>query len=370
MSRRYIVVGAGFFGAVCARELTDAGHKVLVLERRRHIGGNSYTRHDEEARCHEHVYGPHIFHTGSREVWRYITKFAEFNHFVNRPRVVFGDKVYSFPINLLTLHQIYGVTTPEAARRVLERARVPSVGASDSVESWCLANIGRELYEIFVKGYTQKQWNRSPSELPAEIIRRVPVRLTYDDNYYEVPYQGIPIGGYTAVFERLLEGVPLELGVDFLTDRDLWLSRADTVIYTGGLDEFFDYAGGPLDYRSLRFERERVPVRDVQGNAVVNYTSADIPYTRIVEHKHFDLCFDGPSTLIAREFPADWRPGQEAYYPVRSPLGLERLSRYTQMRTQLEGKVEFGGRLGDFAYYDMDQTIAAALVRCRRLLAG
>ena len=362
-----LIVGSGFYGSVCARELTDAGMSCHVIEKRSHIGGNAWTRHSPEANCHEHVYGPHIFHTDSKELWSYVNKYAEFNAFVNRPRVRHGDRLLSFPINLLTLYQLFGVSTPADAAKALAARRV--LGQDESnVEGWCLANLGEELYDTFIKGYTQKQWNRDPRELPASIVRRVPVRMTFDDNYYKDRYQGIPVGGYTQIFERLMDGVPQDLGTDFLADRDQWIGSYPLVIYTGPIDAFFDYEFGPLEYRSLRFERELLDVDDHQGCAVVNYTDGGVPYTRVVEHRHFDLTQPTGRTLISREYPANWTPGGEAYYPVNTPDNMVRLEAYKKRARELDGRVIFGGRLAEYRYYDMHQAIAAALTMVGRLL--
>lgn len=366
MAGPVLIVGAGLFGAVCARELTDAGIRCRVVEKRAHVGGNCHTRPHPDIGCHEHVYGPHVFHTDAPELWRYVQRFGAFNGFVNRPRVRFGDRVFSFPINLLTLHQLFGVSTPAEAEEALRLRRRPG-GDESSVEGWCLAHIGEELYETFVLGYTWKQWNRHPRELPADIIRRLPVRLDFDDNYYTDRWQGVPTEGYGRVFERLLEGVAVELETDFLADRGYWMARHPLVIYTGALDAFFDYEFGPLEYRSLRFEPEELPFDDFQGNAVVNYTEREVPWTRIVEHRHFDPKPAGGRTLVTREYPAERAPGCEPCYPVRTPDNLARLGLYRAGEAELEGRVLFGGRLAEYRYHDMDDTIAAALGAVRGL---
>lgn len=364
MSKRFLIVGAGFYGSVCARELTDAGHRVHVIEKRDHIGGNCFTRYWEEADCHQHVYGAHIFHTNNREIWDYVNRFAEFNHYVNRVKVNYRDTIFSFPINLLTLFQIYGVRTPSEAEEKLASVREPIENPAN-MEEWCLANVGREIYEIFIKGYTSKQWNKPPSELPASIIRRVPIRLTFDDNYFNDRYQGIPIGGYTAIFDQLLKGIPVDLKVDFLSERDDWLKRYDRVIYTGPIDAFFEHCFGHLEYRSLRFETELRPTRDFQGNAVINYTEATVPHTRIYEHKHFDLSLKADQTLTSIEYPQDWQPGMIEYYPVITESNNDRYQLYREKADQLSLPVHFGGRLGSFKYYDMHQVVGAALKTVR-----
>lgn len=361
-----LVVGAGIFGAVCARELADAGHRVLVLEKRAHLGGNCYTSYDAEAGCHQHVYGAHIFHTNSAEVWAYVNRFTAFNSYVHRLHARHNGSVYSFPINLFTLHQIFGVTTPAEAEARLARSRV-AIANPESLEEWCLAQVGRELYEIFIRGYTTKQWNRDPRDLPASIIRRLPIRLTYDDRYYADRYQGIPVDGYTAMFERLLDGIPIELGVDFLADREKWRSHFDHVIYSGPIDAYFDYSEGVLGYRSLRFERHLLDVRDAQGIAVMNYTDASVPHTRIIEHKHFDMNLQQPKTLVTTEYPEDWKPGMTEYYPVNTEANQAIYHRYrARAERELRG-VTLGGRLGAYRYYDMHEVVAAALAATRTL---
>ncbi len=360
MPKKILIVGAGFFGAVCARELTDAGFECLVIERRDHIGGNCYTVFNPEAACHCHVYGPHIFHTDKEEVWNYICGFADFNHFVNRPKVFYRGNLYSFPINLFTLYQLFGVRTPGEGQAYLEKVRWP-IQDPKNLEEWCLSQIGKEVYEIFIEGYTRKQWNRHPKELPVGIIKRLPIRLTFDDNYYGHQYQGIPIGGYTALFEKILKGIAVEPGVDFLQDREYWMKNRLLIIYTGALDEFFSYNLGPLEYRTLRFETELLPVADFQGNAVINFTEDSVPFTRIVEHKHFDLSFQEPETVITREYPNNWVPGDPPYYPVNTAESQERLEKYQILAGTEVPRVIFGGRLGAYRYFDMDQVIEAAL---------
>lgn len=367
MGKRFLIVGSGLYGAVCARELTDAGHACHVIEKRDHIGGNCYTKYHEEAGCHEHVYGPHIFHTNSADIWKYINRFTEFNHFTYRPRVNYQGRYFSFPINLMTLYQLWGTATPKAASAKLQEVREPMKNPAN-LEEWCLSQVGREVYETFIRGYTAKQWHRDPKELPASLIKRLPVRLRYDDNYFSDAFQGIPKEGYTKIFERLLEGVKVDLGINFLKDRDEWMNRYDAVIYTGSPDSFFDYSEGSLEYRSLRFEREVLDVPDFQGVAAVNYTLEEIPYTRIVEHKHFDMSYEKGKTLITREFPSDWRPGDIEFYPVDRAENRAIFSRYRSLMKELEGKVVFGGRLGEYRYYDMHQVIASALTRVGREL--
>ncbi len=355
-----LIVGAGLYGSVCAHELTRAGHRCHVIEKRNHIGGNIFTRHIAEADCHEHVYGAHIFHTNSRKIWEYVNRFAEFNHYVNRVKVLHGDSLFSFPINLFTLYQVFGVKTPEEAYVRLAQETVPNDNPN-SAEEYCLATIGPTLYRLFIEGYTSKQWGRHPRDMPPDAIKRLPIRLTFDDNYFNDRYQGIPIGGYTAIVEKLLEGSTIDTGIDFHADRMSWMSGRDLVIYTGPIDAFFDYRYGALEYRSLHFERQLLPMRDFQGNAVINYASADIPWTRILEHKHFDMSVKSGWTLISREYPAPWKKGAIEYYPVNDSRNDALFRRYRSEADKLAPKVHFGGRLGEYKYYDMHQVVAAAL---------
>lgn len=365
-ARSFLIVGAGLYGAVCARELADAGHRVQVLEKRDHIGGNCFTRHQPEAGCHQHVYGPHIFHTNSPEIWAYISRFTEFNSYIHRVQVSHHDRIYSFPINLFTLNQVFGVTTPTEAEQRLVRERI-AIADPRNLEDWCLSQVGRELYELFIRGYTAKQWHKDPRELPASIIKRLPIRTTFDDRYFSDRYQGIPIGGYTAIFERLLAGIPVELGVDFLADRDTWLGKFDHVIYTGPVDAFFGFSEGVLGYRSLRFESRLLDCRDAQGVAIMNYTDAEVPHTRLIEHKHFDQNLQATKTLVTTEFPEDWKPGLPEFYPVNTEDNQTVFRQYERLRASAALPVTFGGRLGEYRYYDMHQVIAAALTTVARL---
>lgn len=367
MGKRFLIVGSGFFGAVCARELTDAGHQCHVIEKRDHIGGNCYTREIEEVGCHEHVYGPHIFHTNSTEIWNYINRFTEFNHFSYRPRVNYQGRTYSFPINLMTLYQLWGTATPESAAAKLRKVREP-IENPGNLEEWCLAEVGREVYETFVRGYTLKQWRRDPKELPASLIKRLPIRLTYDDNYYRDRYQGIPVEGYTRIFERLLEGIRVDLGTDFLENRDDWISKYDHVVFTGSPDAFFGYSEGTLEYRSLDFERELVDVTDFQGVAGMNFTEESVPFTRIVEHQHFHMNYCHDRTLITREFPGEWSPGKAEFYPIDTKENRATYKSYCSLKNEVANQVSFGGRLGEYRYYDMHQVIGAALTKVKHLV--
>lgn len=374
MKPSILIVGAGLYGAVCARELHDAGHRVLVVEQRHAPGGNCATRYVEEADCHEHLHGAHIFHTDSERIWAWVNRFARFNGYVHRVKVRHGDGLYSFPINLFTLHQVFGVSTPAQAQAALARERL-DIPHPANLEEHCLATVGPTLYRLFIEGYTRKQWRRHPSELPAEIIKRIPVRLDFNDNYFNDRWQGIPIGGYGALFDRLLAGIPVQFGVDFLPDAGHWLSRFDHVVYTGPIDAFFDHCHGALEYRSLRFERELLPVADHQGAAVVNYTDASVPWTRVIEHRHFDLPSPGrrqpaTHTLVTREFPADADGTHEPYYPVATSANQARLARYQALAEEVVPQVHFGGRLGSYRYLDMHQVIGAALVHVGRVARG
>ena len=367
MTYDVLIVGAGLYGAVCARELADAGRRVLVLEKRPHIGGNIYTEEVEGIQVHR--YGAHIFHTNDAAVWRYVTRFAEFNRFTNAPLARFRDLLYSLPFSMYTFQQLWGVTTPREAEDILQKQRAEITGEPKNLEEQAISLVGRDVYETLVRGYTEKQWGRPCRELPAFIIRRLPVRLTYDNNYFSARFQGIPTEGYTALVARLLSGIEVRTGVDFLQDREAWLRQADQVIYTGPVDAYFDFCEGPLSYRTLRFESETLPLPNFQGNAVVNYTDTDPAFTRIIEHKWFTFGLDRegrelPSTVITREYPGEWTPGDEPFYPVNDEGNAARFARY-QALARREPSVIFGGRLGEYRYYDMDQVIAAALRRLR-----
>lgn len=364
---KILIVGAGLYGSVCAYELSKAKHSCLVIDKRNHIGGNVYTQYHQEADCHEHVYGAHIFHTNSKKIWDYINQFATFNHYVNRVKVINNGQLFSFPINLFTLYQVFGVTTPQAAKDVLEKELIPNLKPAN-MEEYCLAAIGPTLYRLFIEGYTEKQWGRHPREMPADVIKRLPVRMTFDDNYFVDQYQGIPIGGYAAIIEKMLSDSKVDLGVDFFLQKDRYLNQFDHIIYTGPIDTFFDSQYGPLEYRSLRFEKELLSMNDFQGNAVVNYTHRDIPWTRILEHKHFDLSLKANKTLITREYPAQWKPGDIEYYPVNDVKNNKVYKKYRELADKLAPKIHFGGRLGEYRYYDMHQVIGSALVYCERFL--
>lgn len=368
MKYDYLIVGAGLFGATFAHEMNAAGKKCLCIDRRAHLGGNVYTQ--EEHGIQVHKYGAHIFHTSDRKVWDYVNRFAEFNHYVNSPVAVYGEELYNLPFNMNTFSKMWGIREPGRAREIIEeqkREALALLGGGNreprNLEEQALCLVGRDVYEKLVKGYTEKQWGRSCTELPAFIIRRLPVRFTYDNNYFTDRYQGIPIGGYTQIAEKMLEGVEVRLGVDF---RDLDGSDSfDRILYTGMIDEYFDHCLGELQYRSLRFEEEVLEGCDnYQGNAVVNYTEREVPYTRIIEHKHFEFGTQ-PDTVITREYPAAWKRGDEPYYPINDEQNGSLYEKYAELAAK-EKNVLFGGRLGQYMYYDMDKVIAEALAMAER----
>lgn len=382
MEYDYLIVGTGLFGAVFAHEMKKAGKSCLCIDKRDHIGGNIYTQ--EQNGIQVHKYGAHIFHTSDRRIWEYVNQFAEFNHYINSPVAVYRDELYNLPFNMNTFSRMWNIRTPREAQEIIERQRTEChVDNPRNLEEQALSLVGRDVYEKLVKGYTQKQWGKSCTELPAFIIKRLPVRFTYDNNYFTDPWQGIPEGGYTAVIEKLLEGVPVRLGVsyeDFVKREHAKVpghmgsgcgKKADVifdkVLYTGMIDAFFDYRLGALEWRSLRFEEEYLPDCDnYQGNAVVNYTELAVPYTRIIEHKHFTFG-TGKGTVITREYPAQWDRGEEPYYPVNDERNNALYERYRDLAKQ-EKNVLFGGRLGQYCYYDMDKVIAAALDMAAREL--
>ncbi len=364
----YLIVGAGLYGSVCARELTDKGYKVLVVEKRPHIGGNIYT--EEIENIHVHKYGAHIFHTNNSLVWNYVRRFASFNRFTNSPVACYKKQIYSLPFNMYTFNKIWGVTTPEEAQNIIAEQKKEITGEPQNLEEQAISLVGRDIYEILVKGYTEKQWGRPCTELPAFIIRRLPVRFTYDNNYFNALYQGIPTEGYTKLIENMLEGIEVRLSIDYLENKKELDALARQVIYTGPIDAFFSYSLGTLEYRSLRFETAVFDQENYQGNAVVNYTDRETPFTRAIEHKHFqpELFMQGanPKTVITREFPHPWQPGDEAYYPVNDKKNTALYEQYGRLAKQ-ESNVLFGGRLAEYKYYDMDQVIAAALDLTSRL---
>ena len=364
----YLIVGAGLYGAVFAHEMKARGKKVLVIDRRAHIAGNVYTENIEG--IHVHQYGAHIFHTNNKKVWNYITQFAEFNRFTNSPVANYKGKLYSLPFNMYTFNQMWGVVTPEEASAEIERQRREITGEPKNLEEQAISLVGRDIYEKLIKGYTEKQWGRDCRELPAFIIRRLPVRLTFDNNYFNALYQGIPVGGYTKMVANLLEGIEIWLNTDYLEHKDELDALAQKVVYTGAIDAYFGYQLGHLEYRSVRFATELLDQPNFQGNAAVNYTDRETPWTRIIEHKWFEFGRDDegrelPKTIISREYSSEWKPGDEPYYPVNDEKNGELYARYKE-RAQSEKKVIFGGRLGEYKYYDMDAVIGAALERAEK----
>lgn len=359
----YLVVGSGLFGAVFARQATDAGKKVLVIDKRPNIAGNVYTEKVEGINFHK--YGAHIFHTNNSEVWNYVNRFATFNRFTNSPVANYKGELYSMPFNMYTFNKMWGVVTPEEAAAKIEEQRQEIIGEPQNLEEQAISLVGRDIYEKLVKGYTEKQWGRDCKELPAFIIKRLPVRLTFDNNYFNALYQGIPIGGYTKMVANLLDGIDVQLNEDYLVDRAKWDALADKVVYTGAIDAFFNYSLGNLEYRSVRFENEVLDIPNFQGNAAVNYTDREAPWTRIIEHKWFEFGKDEngndlPKTIISREYSSEWKPGDEPYYPVNDEKNGELYKKYRALADK-EDKVIFGGRLGEYKYYDMDAVIASAL---------
>ena len=354
----YLIVGAGLFGSVCARELADRGKRVLVIEKRDHIGGNCYT--ENVGGIEVHRYGAHIFHTSDKQVWDYVNRFAEFYPFVNSPLAAYKGELYNLPFNMNTFYRLWGTKTPQEAKRILEKQRHNAPAVPANLEEQALKLAGKDIYEKLIKGYTEKQWGRDCRDLPAFILKRVPLRFTFDNNYFNDIYQGIPADGYTAMFEKLLEGTEVRLNTDFLKERGRYENIADTVIYTGTIDEYFGYKYGALEYRSLRFETERLETENYQGNAVVNYTEREVPYTRIIEHKHFSGRGKAvPFTVITREYPQSWAPGEEAYYPVNDERNERLYEKYRSLAGR--GQVVFGGRLGMYKYSDMDKIVLSAL---------
>ena len=354
----YLIVGAGLYGAVFAQKAMEAGKTCLVIEKRDHIAGNIYTEAVEGIQVHR--YGAHIFHTNNDEVWGYVNRFATFNRYTNSPVANYKGEIYNMPFNMNTFNKMWGVITPAEAQAEIERQRAARyVAEPRNLEEQAINLVGTDIYEKLVKHYTEKQWGRPCTELPAFIIKRLPVRFIYDNNYFNALYQGIPVGGYTAMVEKMLEGAEVRLGVDYLADKAAWDALAGKVVYTGPIDAYFGYKLGALAYRSVRFETETLDMENYQGNAVVNYTDADTPYTRIIEHKHFEFGTQ-PKTVISREYSAEWKVGDEPYYPVNDEANG---ALYQQYKALAEGeeKVLFGGRLGEYKYYDMDKVIEAAL---------
>ncbi len=361
----YLIVGAGLYGATNAQQMREQGKTVLVLDRRAHVGGNVYTETVEGVEVHR--YGAHIFHTNDKAVWDYVNRFAAFNNFINSPVANYKGKLFSLPFNMATFYAMWGVTTPEEAKqKIREQREAAGIAEPKNLEEQAISLIGTDLYETLVKGYTEKQWGRPCAELPAFIIKRLPVRFTFDNNYFNARFQGIPADGYTKMVERMLDGVEVWLGVDYLENKAYWDAQAKTVIYTGAIDAYFDDCFGPLEYRSVRFETEVLNVPNYQGVAVMNFTDRETPYTRVIEHKHFAFGTQ-PKTVISREFSAAWKPGDEPYYPVNDEKNNALYQKYMALAKR-EQNVIFGGRLGEYRYYDMDAVIAAALKTAKTLI--
>lgn len=370
MTYDYLVVGAGLYGATFARLAADAGHKVLVIDKRGNVGGNVYT--EEIERIQVHKYGAHIFHTNNKEVWNFIQRFATFNHYINSPIANYKGEVYSLPFNMYTFNKMWGVTTPkEAATIIEEQRRSAGITESKNLEEQAVSLVGIDIYEKLIKGYTKKQWGRECVDLPAFIIKRLPVRLTYNNNYFDALYQGIPIGGYTRMVEKMLTGIEVIVNEDYLNNRERWNSQADRIVYTGPIDAYYGYKYGYLEYRSVRFETEIIDTQNYQGNAVVNYTDSETPWTRIIEHKWFEFGKDEqgndlPKTVISYEYSTEWKDGDEPYYPINDERNTLLFQDYKALADH-EEKVIFGGRLGEYKYFDMDQVIEAAIRRYREL---
>lgn len=366
----YLIVGSGLYGSVFAREATNKGYKVLVIDKRSNVAGNIYTEKVEGINFHK--YGAHIFHTNNKEVWDYLTRFATFNRFTNSPVANYKGELYSMPFNMYTFNKMWGVVTPAEAAAKIKEQREEIKGEPQNLEEQAISLVGRDIYEKLVKGYTEKQWGRDCRDLPAFIIKRLPVRLTFDNNYFNALYQGIPIGGYTKMVTNILDGIEVRLNEDYLKKKDYWDKIAKKVIYTGPIDAYFNYSLGYLEYRSVRFENEILDIPNFQGNAVVNYTDRETPWTRIIEHKWFEFGKDEngnnlPKTVISREYSSEWKPGDEPYYPVNDEKNSLLYMKYKELANK-ENKVIFGGRLGEYKYYDMDATVVSVLRKCQEEL--
>ena len=362
MKYDYLIVGAGIYGSVFAREMTDAGYKCKVIDKRPHIGGNCYTEKIEGINVHR--YGPHIFHTDNKEIWDYVNRFVEFNNYRHHAVAKFQGQIYSLPFNMWTFNQLWGVQTPDEAKSIIDLQRFKQ--EPTNLEEQALSMVGTDIYEYLIKGYTEKQWMRSAKDLPPFIIKRLPVRYTFDNNYFFDKYQGIPVNGYTELFEKLLTNIDIELNVDYLENRDHFNSMANTIVYTGPIDKFYDYKFGDLEYRPLRFENFKLEdTQNYQGHTIVNYTDINIPYTRIVEHKHF--CNDiSDITIVTKEYPIEWKRGEEPYYPINDIKNQKIFSEYESL-SKLENNIIFGGRLAEYRYYDMHQVISSALNKTKEL---
>ncbi len=355
----YLVVGAGLFGSIFAYEANKRGRKCLVIDKRNHIGGNIYTENIEGINVHQ--YGAHIFHTSNKEVWEYVNKFAEFNNYINSPVAIYKGELYNMPFNMNTFNKLWGVITPkEAKRKIEEEIKESGIKNPQNLEEQAISLVGKTIYEKLIKGYTEKQWGKRADELPSFIIKRLPVRFTYDNNYFNDTYQGIPIGGYTKIIEKMLEGIEVKLNTDYFENKKELEKIADKIIFTGMIDKFYDYKFGELEYRSLKFETETLEQQNYQGNAVVNYTEYDIPYTRIIEHKHFEFDVENKRTIITKEYPDTWNKEKEPYYPINNDKNNEIYKKYEEYSIK-DNNIIFGGRLGKYKYYDMDKVILNAL---------
>ena len=354
----YVIVGAGFFGSICAHELTKRGKRVVVLEKRSHIGGNVYTENRDGINVH--VYGPHVFHTSDEEIWNWINQFVSFNNYRVQTVAMYKGEAFSLPFSMWTFSKLWGISTPEQARSII-RSQNDILGEPKNLEEQAIQLVGREVYEKFIKGYTEKQWRKPAKDLPAAIIRRLPVRFTYDNNYFFDTYQGVPIGGYTQIFKKLLNGVDVRLNTDYLQNKDFW-DKQGKVIYTGPIDQLFDYEFGVLEYKTVEFNHQHLQVENFQGSAVVNYTEREVPYTRIVEHKHFEFG-KTPTTWVTHEYPVEYTKSREAMYPVND---LQNNALYEKYKAKA-GNILLGGRLAEYKYYDMHQVIRSALDFVRRL---
>lgn len=364
MTYDFLIVGAGLYGSVFANVATKHGKKCLIIDKRNHIGGNVYCEEIEGINVHK--YGAHIFHTKDKEVWNYVNEFAEFNNYINSPIARIGNETYNMPFNMNTFNKMWGVFTPAEAKKKIKE-QIPSLNHEPAnLEEQALSLVGTDIYEKLIKGYTEKQWGRKCSELPAFIIKRLPLRFTYDNNYFNDPYQGVPIGGYTKMIRNMLKDIDVELECDFFEKYSDFKKIADKLVYTGKIDEYFNYSLGHLEYRSLKFESEIKNTDNYQGVAVVNYTGTDVPYTRVIEHKHFEFGTQ-PKTVVTREYPCEWAPGMEAYYPVNNEKNNSLYNQYKKMADK-ENDVIFGGRLGDYKYYDMDKVIRSCLNRVKTIL--
>lgn len=358
MKYDFLIVGAGLFGATFAYEAKKKGKKCLVIDKRSHVAGNIYTKQVNGINIHQ--YGAHIFHTNDKFIWDYVQQFAEFNRYTNSPIAKFGDEIYNLPFNMNTFNKLWGVVTPKQAKeKIAEQVINENISNPQNLEEQAISLVGRDIYEKLIKGYTEKQWGRQATEIPAFIIKRLPVRFTYDNNYFRDKYQGIPIGGYTQIVEKMLDGIEVLLDTDFFEDKEYYLNIADSVVFTGMIDQYYDYCYGTLEYRSLKFDTHELEFENFQGNAVVNYTEYQIPYTRIIEHKHFEFG-EQDNTIITYEYPSDWRKGDEPYYPINDNKNNELYQKYLLL-SQQEKKIIFGGRLGMYKYFDMHNVIAEAL---------